>query len=79
MSEMVKHPKHYGGKIECIDIINEITGNGYSPVEAFYVGNIIKYVFRAPNKGEKVQDLEKARQYLTLLLALTEKEKGDSP
>lgn len=77
-TEMVKHPQHYGGKIECIDIINEIVEH-YSPQEAFCVGNVIKYIFRAPMKGEKQQDLEKARQYLTMLLLLQETKKGDSP
>jgi len=30
----------------------------------FNVGNVIKYMLRAPHKGEEIQDLEKAKWYL---------------
>ena len=29
----------------------------------FNVGNVIKYMLRAPHKGEQIQDLEKAKWY----------------
>lgn len=31
----------------------------------FYLGNVVKYISRAGRKGSAIQDLEKARQYLT--------------
>ena len=39
----VAHPKHYSGKIECIDAIESATCNLVG-VEAVDVGNIIKYL-----------------------------------
>jgi hypothetical protein len=60
MSEVVNHPKHYGGKdnpLEVINIINHYKLN-------FELGNLIKYVLRADNKGNRKQDLQKALWYL---------------
>jgi len=60
MSEAVNHPKHYGGKdnpLEVINIINHYKLN-------FELGDLIKYVLRADNKGNRKQDLQKALWYL---------------
>jgi hypothetical protein len=50
-------PKHYyhPSGIEAIQI---------TKFESFLRGNILKYVLRAPYKGEELQDLLKAQQYL---------------
>ena len=57
----VNHPKHYtNGKIEPIDFIN---GNNMDYLE----GNIIKYISRYKFKNG-VEDLEKARFYLNMLI-----------
>lgn len=55
--DMVAHPPHYRhpSGIEVIDIVK---------FETYNRGNIIKYVMRAPYKGNELQDLQKARQYL---------------
>lgn len=54
----VKKPKHYNaGKIEVIDFIED-------QKLGYHLGNVVKYVTRAPHKGEEVQDLEKAAWYL---------------
>lgn len=54
----VNHPAHYKvGGIETIDFI-EAKGLGYN------LGNVVKYVTRADHKGDRRQDLEKARWYL---------------
>lgn len=54
----VNHPPHYKvGGVETIDFI-EAKGLGYN------LGNVVKYLTRADHKGNKVQDLEKARWYL---------------
>lgn len=58
ISNMVDHPSHYNkGKIEVIDFIED---QGLS----FHLGNVIKYVARAGSKGDKLEDLKKARWYL---------------
>ncbi|QGG59569.1 DUF3310 domain-containing protein [Loigolactobacillus bifermentans] len=63
--EQVNHPDRYNhGKIEVIDII-ESTVVGYKdPFIGFNLGNVVKYVARAPFKGKLIQDLKKARWYL---------------
>jgi DNA-directed RNA polymerase subunit RPC12/RpoP len=55
---VIDHPSHYNrGKIEVIDFIED---QGLS----FHLGNVIKYVARAGSKGDKLEDLKKARWYL---------------
>ena len=56
--DVVNHPPHYKiGGIETIDFI-EAKGLDYN------LGNVVKYITRADHKGNKLQDLEKARWYL---------------
>ena len=55
--DMVNHPQHYQHGIEPIDYIES---HGFN----FNLGNVIKYVSRAPYKGTELQDLEKAKFYL---------------
>ena len=55
---VIDHPSHYNrGKIEVIDFIED---QGLS----FHLGNVIKYIARAGSKGDKLEDLKKARWYL---------------
>jgi len=62
-SDMVNHPPHYkAGGIETIDFI-EAKNLGYN------LGNVVKYVSRADLKGNKVEDLQKARWYLDRAIA----------
>lgn len=56
--DMVNHPRHYKfGGIETIDFIEakHLTYN---------LGNVVKYVSRADHKGNRLEDLKKARFYL---------------
>lgn len=55
----VSHPSHYtaGRKYEPRLVIED-WGLG------FYLGNVVKYISRAGRKGDAVEDLKKARQYL---------------
>lgn len=56
--DMVNSPDHYThGGIETIDFI-EAKDLGY------HLGNVVKYVSRAPHKGRQIEDLKKARWYL---------------
>ena len=56
--DAVNHPSHYTrGKIEVIDFIED-------QQLPYHLGNVIKYVARAGYKGNKLEDLKKARWYL---------------
>lgn len=58
MDEQVNHPKHYNqhpSGVECIDVVEHFSFNR---------GNAIKYLWRAGEKGNLVQDLEKAIWYI---------------
>ena len=63
-TDMVNHPSHYNyGDIEVIDYINQVT-NGYKKGHVAYcIGNVVKYVSRAPFKNG-LEDLKKAKWYL---------------
>jgi hypothetical protein len=54
----VNHPAHYKvGGIETIDFI-EAKALGY------HLGNAVKYITRADHKGNRLQDLQKAKWYI---------------
>ena len=57
-SDQINHPTHYTthpSGVECIDITE-----GFS----FNIGHIIKYLWRADEKGAPIADLKKAEWYL---------------
>ena len=63
VSPTVDHPEHYTSHpsgVECIDITEHFN---------FNIGNAIKYLWRAGLKGDAVEDLEKARWYITREIA----------
>lgn len=57
--DAVKHPSHYveGRKYEPKDVIRDWNLN-------FNLGNAVKYLSRAGRKGDKVEDLRKAQEYI---------------
>ena len=56
--DVINHPSHYTrGKIEVIDFIED-------QQLPYHLGNVIKYISRAGHKGDKLEDLKKARWYL---------------
>lgn len=56
--DVINHPSHYTrGKIEVIDFIED-------QQLPYHLGNVIKYIARAGYKGDKLEDLKKARWYL---------------
>lgn len=59
MSDMVHHPSHYceGRKYEPIKVIQDWD-------LSYSLGNALKYISRAGRKGDAVEDLEKAKQYI---------------
>jgi len=57
-ADMVNHPPHYTAHpsgVECIQITEHM---------GFCLGNAMKYIWRADEKGKAVEDLEKAKWYL---------------
>lgn len=77
MNNNVDHPLHYcQGGIECIDAIKAATV-GKTGIEAFCVGNAIKYLFRYETKNG-IEDVRKAAWYVNRLIAeLDEKDKAN--
>lgn len=58
MPDPVNHPAHYTtGGIETIDFIEAKNLN-------YNLGNAVKYITRADHKGNRLQDLQKAKWYL---------------
>lgn len=58
MDDPVNHPKHYTSHpsgVECITVTEHMN---------FNLGNAIKYIWRAGDKGNHLEDLQKARWYL---------------
>lgn len=57
-NDPVNHPAHYTSHpsgVECIEVTRWMN---------FNMGNAIKYIWRAGNKGNALEDLKKARWYL---------------
>lgn len=69
MEDIIKNPNHYkipGLEVESIDIIRGLTKE-MKGTEAFYLGNIVKYLIRAEKKNG-IEDYKKAKQYLEWLI-----------
>lgn len=71
--KMIKSPKHYteGRKFEPKDVIRDWGLN-------FNLGNAVKYLARAGRKGDAVEDLKKAQQYIQFEIDALEAE-GKEP
>ena len=68
----VNHPQHYTSHpsgVECIAITQHM---------GFPLGNAMKYIWRADEKGKDIQDLEKAKWYIENEIALRKKKLEDS-
>ena len=67
--DAVEHPSHYcKGGVECLDAIKAALGDKY---EGFLAGNVLKYVYRYPDKNG-VEDCKKAAFYLNKLIEVLE-------
>lgn len=72
----VNHPKHYEGKIECINAMQEVLGK--DGTISFCIGNAFKYVWRCKKKHPTpIEDLKKCRWYINKALELLESEDTD--
>jgi hypothetical protein len=65
-SDPVNHPTHYlhPSGVECIDVVEH---------HSFLRGNAIKYLWRAGQKGNELEDLKKARWYVDREISNLEK------
>ena len=69
VEDMVNHPSHYtSGGVECIDAITAALSKYDDPVDSWLVGQVIKYLWRAPLKGKYEEDIKKAQFYLNRLV-----------
>lgn len=67
MANNVEHPAHYNqGGIECIEAIKAATV-GKDGIEAFCIGNAIKYLWRYEEKNG-LEDVKKAAWYINRLI-----------
>lgn len=68
--EVIDHPPHYvAAGIEAIDVIEAYE-------LSFRLGNAVKYLLRAGRKGDRLEDLRKARWYLEREIATLERERS---
>jgi len=64
MNDNVKHPKHYtslGAKCECGNDIECISVAQHMPYNR---GAAVMYLWRCGLKGDAIEDLQKAKQYI---------------
>ncbi len=70
MSEQINHPPHYQqGRIEAIEVIEDVVAGAPEPVVGYHVGQALKYLLRAWHKENASQDLQKAAWYLNRAIA----------
>jgi len=74
MTDREINPEHYkGNQVDCIEAIKGMLG-GYGFC-CYLRGNIIKYLWRCPAKGNQAQDLKKAEWFLNRLIEEIETDK----
>jgi len=72
MSDIITNPSHYclGRKYEPKDVIRDWGLN-------FNLGSAVKYISRAGRKGDILQDLRKARQFIEFEIEAIEAERTE--
>ena len=72
MSDIITHPSHYclDRKYEPKDVIRDWGLN-------FNLGSAVKYISRAGRKGDILQDLRKARQFIEFEIEAIEAERSE--
>ena len=76
--EAVSHPEHYKGVcgLEAIEVMKNFLPKYQNSHVSYLIGNVIKYVLRAPSKGKEMEDLMKAMEYLDLAIKELKWEEG---
>lgn len=66
----VNHPSHYnhGGRETIDDIKEHLESSDWNAYQGGLLFNVYKYIDRAPYKGKRLEDLNKARWYLEKLI-----------
>lgn len=73
----VNHPQHYTqGKVEVIDVIEDLLKDVDDSKIAYSLGQVLRYILRSPYKNNFYEDLNKAEWYLSRALDALEKEYG---
>lgn len=68
----VNNPSHYRqGSIDCLDFIEDMLPR--QEAIAYYRGNVIKYMVRAPHKNNEEEDYRKAAFYANKAAELASK------
>ena len=64
--EAVSHPEHYQGVcgLEAIEVMRNFLPKYQNSHVSYLIGNVIKYILRAPSKGKEIEDLMKAQKYI---------------
>jgi len=77
--EAVKHPEHYQGVcgLEAIEVMRNFLPKYQNSHVSYLIGNVIKYVLRAPSKGKEMEDLMKAQTYLDLAIKELKREEEE--
>lgn len=73
MNDPVNHPSHYTSHpsgVECIQITEHMS---------FCIGNAIKYLWRADEKGAPIEDLQKAIWYIQREIERRNKHENQRP
>jgi hypothetical protein len=70
LDETVDHPSHYnhGGRETIDDIKEHLENSDWNAYQGGLLFNVYKYIDRAPYKGKRLEDLNKARWYLDKLI-----------
>ena len=64
--QAVSHPEHYKGVcgLEAIEVMRNFLPKYQNSHVSYLIGNVIKYILRAPSKGKEIEDLMKAQKYI---------------
>ena len=71
--DLIRNPPHYKSHpsgIECLTIVRHMN---------FNLGNAIKYIWRAGQKGSAIEDLEKAAFYIADEIERLKQQRSSSP
>lgn len=74
--DIIHSPNHYTWRgRECKHIIRDLV-QGEEGINAHCVASVVKYLYRYPKKQNPLQDLKKAREYLTIMIEEMESQPG---
>lgn len=70
-NDTVNHPSHYQGLygVEAIEVMRNFIPKYEDAFVGSMIKDVLKYVLRAPAKGNQLEDLKKARKYLDFAIS----------